>query len=623
MDDDQDMGGGDVSKDENYQWTEIRASTNHDDQPEFPHNLGSLNVYDPAMVSMGCQIGEGAQAFIFEALFYLPFSFKPLPVVVKRFKPLEGVSQGQFPPEMASAKCLSVCKPLGVVFKENSLCIIMQRYSCDLRAHIDAHMHALQDAQCGYKGPPFPSFESEHMLLQLAMGMKGLHELGIYHRDLKAANILVTRHSHPDGKPCPISELHITDFERSEDVLGTGFYRAPEVLQSGAEISHHQWLTADIYSFGMVCYEVLTGRIPFDGHPYSDHDLVIDGARPELPDHVPAKMKSLIRRCWQADPESRPSWTDIVHVLNENSNEHGRLLAILDEKSSIDANLSKLKRLIHVHINGCESREFVDYIYWAEEFVANAEEYVSKFDVEFPSGNGIMLCKWQEFVERRQLDAVLFHQFLAYPATITQSSKFLSEFWKGREQIRSLMMSLIVSIDSQLRQVRCVDEVDEEVDWMSRVLFLHAFIKWQLWTEVVCPAFGGASIVRLLAQLVNPRDGVNEFIFFACLIVVAGIETYLYVLAVFTYEPIVLCLQYGLYRIKGCNSFLYRSSGYRVCRLQRAWVNYTRHRLLSAALILSFIYLVTTSRWKGFLGWIVIPSISRFSPYYWRQAILG
>jgi hypothetical protein len=158
---------------------------------------------------------------------------------------------------------------------------------------------------------------------------------------------------------------------------------------------------------------------------------------------------------------------------------------------------------------------------------------------------------------------------------------------------------------------------------MSRVLFLHAFIKWQLWTEVVCPAFGGASIVRLLAQLVNPRDGVNEFIFFACLIVVAGIETYLYVLAVFTYEPIVLCLQYGLYRIKGCNSFLYRSSGYRVCRLQRAWVNYTRHRLLSAALILSFIYLVTTSRWKGFLGWIVIPSILRFSPYYWRQAILG
>lgn len=118
------------------------------------------------------------------------------------------------------------------------------------RVLADAHMHALQDAQCGYKGPPFPSFESEHKLLQLAMGMKdshelgidlkvdvllqvamgmkALHERGIYHRDLKAANVLVTRHSHPDSKPCPISELHKFDCERSEDVLGTGFYRAPE-----------------------------------------------------------------------------------------------------------------------------------------------------------------------------------------------------------------------------------------------------------------------------------------------------------------------------------------------------------------------------------------------------------
>lgn len=102
MDDDLDMGGVDggfdFSTDENYQWTEICSPTIHDDQPEFPHNLGSLNVYDPATISMDCQIEEGAQAFIFEALFYLPFSFKPLPVVVKRFKPLEGVSLGQFPP---------------------------------------------------------------------------------------------------------------------------------------------------------------------------------------------------------------------------------------------------------------------------------------------------------------------------------------------------------------------------------------------------------------------------------------------------------------------------------------------------------------------------------------------
>ncbi|KAG0614798.1 hypothetical protein M758_6G204100 [Ceratodon purpureus] len=650
MDDAQDMGSDDgVISPENYQWTEVRAS---DEQP-LKQNLGKLNVYDPSMVSMGRQIGEGAQAFIFEAMFYLPFSFKPRPVIVKKFKPLEGVSQGQFPPEMASAKCPSVCKPLGVVFKEDALCIIMQRYSCDLRAHIDAHMHDLQAEEYGYKGPPFPKFEAEHMILQLATGMKGLHELGIYHRDLKAANILVSRHCHPDGKPCSVSEVHITDFERSEGVVGTGFYRAPEVLQSlitRVPLSDAQWMMADIYSFGMVCYEVLTGRIPFDGHPYSDYDLVLEGGRPELPNHVPEKLKHIIRRCWQTRPSSRPSWTDIVQDLTEKSNDHyesGRVLskrnymnrlAMFDssDKSSIESNVLKLKKVVHAHIklNGSESKGFADYVYWAEEFVATAEEYISKFNVEFPAESAL-LCKLPEFLERRELDAVLFHQFLAYPATIRLSfhsqaesvpsleDKFLSEFWKGREEIRSLMMNVILSIDSQLRHVRCVDEFDEEMSWISKLLFFHAFIKWHLWTEVICPAFGGASIVKLLAQMVNPKHGVEKFFLFTCLIILAVLETYLYILAIFTYEPILLCLQYGLYKIQNSDNVLYRTSGYRICRLQRAWVNYTRYRLLSAGLILSLIYLVANYRLKGFLVWILFPSVLRFNPYYWRRAILG
>lgn len=652
MDDDQDVRSDDdiiSTGDQSFQWTEIRASN---DQPQTQKYAELLSVYDPSMVKMGRQIAEGAQGCIFEANFYLPFSFKPLPVVVKKFKALEGVSQGHFPQEMASAKCLSVCKPLGVVFKDDSVCIIMPRYSCDLRAHIDAHMMDLLDETYGYNGPPFPKFEAEHMILQLAMGMKGLHELGIYHRDLKAANILVTRHYHPDGKPCPLSEVHITDFERSDVVVGTGFYRAPEVLKSlitKVSLSEEQWMMADIYSFGMVCYEVLTGRVPFDGHPYSDYDLVLEGGRPELPYHVPGKMKDIIRRCWHANPKYRPSWTDIVQGLTEKSDDHyesGRLLskrnymnrtAILDSSagSSIESSLLKLKKLIDAHVKLNASNGFADYVYWAEEFVATAEEYVSKFDVELIPSKTLLLCKWHEFVERRELDALLFHQFLAYPATtrlsfhsqtdgLNHGGKSLSEHWKGREEIRSLMMNLIVAVDSHLRQVRCVDDFDEEASsWIDKLLFFRAFVRWQLWTEVICPAFGGKSIVELLAQLVKPKDGVEEFSLFVCLMVVALVETYLYVLAVFTSEPIVLCLQYGLsHRVKEYKSYLYRSSGYRICRLQRAWMNYTRYKLLGVALILSFIYLVTKYKLGGLLCWIVLPCVLRFSPYYWRRAIL-
>ena len=642
--------GGLDSSDEISQWTQVRASS---DQPQHTQNLGALTVYDPAMVTMDKQIGEGGQGCIYEAKFYLPFSFKPLPVVVKRFKPLGGVSQGQFPPEMASAKCLNVCKPLGVVFKGDSLCIIMQRYSCDLRVHIDAHMKDLRDELDGlYYGPPFPKFEAEHIILQLALGMKRLHDLGIYHRDLKAANILVIRHCQSDGKPCPINEVHITDFERSEDVVGTGFFRAPEVLLSvftGDPLSEDQWMLADIYSFGMVCYEVLTGNVPFDGHRIDNYDLVLDGGRPELPDYVPARMKDMIRRCWHADPVFRPSWTDILQVLTEPTNDdygadavlinriYMNRMAILDLTlgSSIESNLVKLKQLLTSHkaLDAHDSKGFANYVYWAEEFLATAEEYVSKFDVEYFSSEGSLLCKWPEYVERRELDALLFHQFLAYPASIRLSSHSqtgfvlnfeagsLSEYLKGREEIRSLMMSLILSIDSQLKQVRCVDEFDEEMSWIGKLLFFHAFIKWQLWTEVICPAFGGKSILEQLPKVVNPKDGVNELILLICLTLVVFVETFSYVLAVFTYEPIVLCLQYGLYRIQGSDNFLYRSSGYRICRLQRAWMNYSRHKLLSAALILSLTFLYTFYRWKGVLMWIVFPCLLRSSPY-WRPATL-
>jgi len=80
--------------------------------------------------------------------------------------------------------------------------------------------------------------------------------------------------------------------------MGTGFWTAPEVLQAlqdGSSIAYSP--AVDVYDFGMVCYEILAGQIPFQGHSLSDFNLVLSGQRPDILHHVPPDLGDLLHRC--------------------------------------------------------------------------------------------------------------------------------------------------------------------------------------------------------------------------------------------------------------------------------------------------------------------------------------
>ncbi|KAG0599020.1 hypothetical protein M758_12G120800 [Ceratodon purpureus] len=221
-------------------------------------------------------------------------------------------------------------KPLGgrhycavqcaTLLEDGRFAFVMVKEDEDLRTLIDRKMLE-RGPDCG----PFQKEVVEEIMYRVAQGVNQLHSLDIVHRDLKASNVLVD--PSPSGK---YLWCFVADFESSVGVVGTGFWRAPEILQACRDKNVSARLklfskSADAYSYGMTCYEILTGRFPFQDHPLSGEqslltDLVIDHhLRPELPEHVDDWAGELLQWCWKSDPIARPSFEDILSFIEANS----------------------------------------------------------------------------------------------------------------------------------------------------------------------------------------------------------------------------------------------------------------------------------------------------------------
>lgn len=161
------------------------------------------------------------------------------------------------------------------------------------------------------------------MAKDIAMGMCYLHECKppILHRDLKSLNLLL---KDPVTSPADPVCVKITDFGVARilenDCLMTGttgtlHWMAPEVL-SNKPYS----LMADVYSFGIVLWEICARDVPYRSmHPMAIPLKVVQNKeRPNLsviPSTCPDKMKVLISQCWQHEPSRRPDFGQILDVL--------------------------------------------------------------------------------------------------------------------------------------------------------------------------------------------------------------------------------------------------------------------------------------------------------------------
>jgi hypothetical protein len=178
------------------------------------------------------------------------------------------------------------------------------------------------------------------LMLQTARGLRYLHSKNTVHRDVKSRNILVK--PLIDVPELEYKEGYLTvklaDFgtssikksitRRSHQTVnqGTRSWMAPEVFAIEEEwkytgaaqsspIAHPH--KADVWSFAMVCFEILTRKVPFEDELQTRlfQRITIDGLRPVLPDECPRRLVSLIQRCWEYDPCERPDFTEICNEL--------------------------------------------------------------------------------------------------------------------------------------------------------------------------------------------------------------------------------------------------------------------------------------------------------------------
>ncbi|MGQ4569523.1 serine/threonine-protein kinase [Dermabacteraceae bacterium P9123] len=150
------------------------------------------------------------------------------------------------------------------------------------------------------------------VMRQVAYALQAAHRAGVVHRDIKPENILVDDES---GEP----RVKITDFgiARSEDqakltktglVMGTAQYLSPEQAMGKAATN-----LSDIYSLGIVGYEMLTGRRPFTGASQVEIAMAQVKKRvPPMPEDIDRELRKLVEMCLAKAPANRPRTAQAV-----------------------------------------------------------------------------------------------------------------------------------------------------------------------------------------------------------------------------------------------------------------------------------------------------------------------
>ncbi len=196
-----------------------------------------------------------------------------------------------------------------------NICTIYEINEEDGKSFIAMEYVKGQSLKAKMERGPLEKQEALEMAVQVAEGLEEAHKKGIIHRDIKSANIMITEKGQAKVMDFGLAKIKgSTILTREGTTLGTVAYMSPEQAR-GEEVDQR----TDIWSLGVVLYEMLSGELPFKGDREASilYSVVHEEPRPlkTIKPDIPTELQRIINRALKKKPESR--YSSAAEMIND------------------------------------------------------------------------------------------------------------------------------------------------------------------------------------------------------------------------------------------------------------------------------------------------------------------